>query len=443
MSISFLLIKIRALFTKISSFIDGRVEQFGAQYVAFGILGVVNYPLSYFMWHDIKHQAYESLGLRLVASLLCLPLALKNFWPKRLLSLLPMYWYLTILYCLPFFASFMLLKNHLSSDWLMNTVLGLLLLVLVVDWLSFTLLLSLGAGLALLAYSLIGEHISLNRANDNISLAIYMYFFVVAIVAFFSHRKEKLQREKLKGMMSVGTSIAHELRTPLASIDGGIAGAKKYLPKLIDTYEIAKKANLPVPAIRPVHYEKLLTLLEEISAETHYANTIIDMLLVKIQQSDIGATDGEEHSIVDCIDEALRRYPFEDSEKIKKIHCDMNTDFFFKGKKLLIIHVLFNLLKNASYFINEAQKGEIFIWATTLSDNYNSLHFKDTAKGISPQAKLKLFERFYSNTRNGTGLGLAFCRMVMVGIGGNISCKSEEGEYTEFIMTFPKIRQGD
>ena len=62
------LTKVSYCFYKIHKFIKNRVEQFGASYVAFGIFGIINYPLSYFMWHDIKLQAYESLTLRLIAA---------------------------------------------------------------------------------------------------------------------------------------------------------------------------------------------------------------------------------------------------------------------------------------------------------------------------------------------------------------------------------------
>ena len=433
------LTKISYFFSQIHNFIKSRVEQFGAQYVALGIFGIFNYPLSYFMWHDIKPQTYESLTLRLIAGVLCIPLALKNYWPKHLVNFLPAYWYLTILYCLPFFGSYMLLKNHLSTDWLMNAVLGILLLVLIVDWLSFTLLLSMGMGMAWIVYNITEPNTFYNIAHDNISLAINMYLFVIIIVAFFSHRKFYNHKEKLKGMMAVGASIAHELRTPLASIDAGITGAKKYFPKFITAYEMAKKANLPVPPIRPDHYEKLLTILDDLSAETHYANTIIDMLLIKVQQSKIATTEGETHSITGCIATALDRYPFEDNEQLKKVHWEIKEDFLFKGNEILIIHILFNLIKNSLYFINDAQKGEIFIWST-IGEKFNKLFFKDTAKGISSKIKMRLFDKFYTNTPNGTGLGLYFCRMVMLGLGGHITCRSEEGEYIEFIMSFPKVQ---
>jgi signal transduction histidine kinase len=60
--------------------------------------------------------------------------------------------------------------------------------------------------------------------------------------------------------------------------------------------------------------------------------------------------------------------------------------------------------------------------------------------GIRHEVLPKLFEKFYTTTYRGTGLGLglAFCKMVMNGFGGSISCASEWGQYTTFKLIFPK-----
>jgi len=72
-------------------------------------------------------------------------------------------------------------------------------------------------------------------------------------------------------------------------------------------------------------------------------------------------------------------------------------------------------------------------------EKFNELIFEDTAKGISTDALPKLFTRFSTTCRGGTGMGLAFCKMVMQEYGGDIICESELGKYTRFILTFPTI----
>lgn len=110
----------------------------------------------------------------------------------------------------------------------------------------------------------------------------------------------------------------------------------------------------------------------------------------------------------------------------------------FKGDELLIIHVLFNLLKNAIYYVRAAGKGNISIRIEN-GDKYNFLYFKDTGQGINAKVLPHIFERFFSRTYHGTGIGLAYCKLVMQNLDGDITCRSKEFEYTEFKLSFPKI----
>jgi signal transduction histidine kinase len=51
-----------------------------------------------------------------------------------------------------------------------------------------------------------------------------------------------------------------------------------------------------------------------------------------------------------------------------------------------------------------------------------------------------LFTLFYSERDFGTGIGLAYCDMIMRKYKGSIECNSEYGEYSEFVLSFPKVR---
>jgi two-component system CAI-1 autoinducer sensor kinase/phosphatase CqsS len=119
---------------KFLSAIEKGAKDSEAQMIAFGIFGVLNYPIFYFIWSIISRQPYESVGLRLLAGLLCLFLVFKNFWPQKIRKYLALYWYLTLLICLPFFCTFMFLKNHGSEGWVLNGMLVLFLLILVTEY---------------------------------------------------------------------------------------------------------------------------------------------------------------------------------------------------------------------------------------------------------------------------------------------------------------------
>jgi len=120
---------------KFLSFLDKKAEDFGAQYKAFAVFGLINYPLGYFVLYFIGTQ--ESSLMRAVAFVLCIPLLLTKYWPIRAKKYLNLYWFSTLLFCFPTFGVYMLLENHFSTAWLMNIPLGIFMLVLLVDWVIF------------------------------------------------------------------------------------------------------------------------------------------------------------------------------------------------------------------------------------------------------------------------------------------------------------------
>lgn len=427
-------------------YIANRTEDSDKQLIVFGMVMFINFPLYHFIWLLSLSNAYENLPLRLLASGFCCILIFKNHLPKRLNKLLPLYWYFTATYCLPFFFTFMLLKNQAATVWLMNSISALFFLFLLFDVFSVIAITAIGVTTAWFFYELTTTTAFIfNPGYINLSSIIASFIAAFIIGAIFTHNKQKLEQEKLKGMAALGGSIAHELRNPLLAINTGLSGIRRYFPMLLTGYQKADAHQLlkQEEKIRPDRFEVLLTVVDDISAETQYANTMIDMLLLKVNPN-LKADEASIHSIFDCIDDAIRRYPFNSSEQAGLIKWAMekDADFNFKGSRLLVVHVLFNLIKNALFFIADAGKGFIYI-KTEIGEKYNKIYFKDTAKGMPSYMVSRIFTRFYSKTQNGTGLGLAFCKMVMNGIGGDITCRSQEGEYTEFILTFPGLVRPD
>ena len=74
----------------------------------------------------------------------------------------------------------------------------------------------------------------------------------------------------------------------------------------------------------------------------------------------------------------------------------------------------------------------------------------DTGDGIHPRDIENIFKRFFTTKRedrptaeySGTGLGLAFCKMVIDGHGGHISVESEPGHGSTFKIALPKTTTG-
>lgn len=242
--------------------------------------------------------------------------------------------------------------------------------------------------------------------------------------------------ERIEAMRTLAATIAHELRTPLASIKQGVQGLSTVLPELIATYKKAQQAGLVTKPLRKSHLAKLENLSENIDRQINHANTYIDMSLLNLSLSGIDTSKFSTHSMVTVIHQALDKYPYKPGEQAL-IDLNLNDDFTFHGDNILTTHVLFNLIKNALYFIEQTRKGQIFLGISEI-EAYNILHVKDTSKGIPREELPHIFERFYSKRNGGTGVGLAFCKLVMESFQGKITCLSELNQFTEFRLFFPK-----
>lgn len=428
--------KISNYLSQILEQINQHAEKSGNPYELFGIFGLITYPLFYLIWVFIDAESYENLTLRLIAAFLCVPLIFKSKWHKKYLKYLPLYWYFTLCYCLPFLFTFLLLKNNFSLTWILNVMTVLVLSVLLLDIVELSIVLPLGILLGTIFYKLEGNALYLPQ---NTLVIFITYFAVVAFGALFAHKKELIRNEKLKTLRALAIDIAHELRTPLRAINLAADNIKYYLNDLIQAYKFAKGANFPIKDIRPSQFETLSSSLDDIESETNYSNTIINMILTNLEQTNVGSNDFQIGSIAHSIDEALRRYPFQSDERAM-IQWNGKNDFNYLGQELLTIHILFNLLKNAIYYVRAAGKGDIKIWLT-LGKTFNELHFRDTGKGIAPEILPKIFDLFFTKTYHGSGIGLAFCKNVMKRYGGKIECQSVEGEFAEFILSFPKLNE--
>lgn len=413
----------------------GQEEEY--QYIILGILTILGFPIFYLIWHDFFPQTYENFTLRLIAGFLAIPLILKNYWPKKIRIFLPIYWYFVLIYIIPFFFTFMLLKNNGGLTWQLNGLMALILLLLLTNWIMVIILCLLGISIGTLAYMSSTPHY---HWPENVVSTIGSYTPTLIFFAIFLRNRTQVEKEKLQTMKALAANIAHELRTPLAAIQSGISGVNKYFPRILKGYTVAKENNLPVDYISGKNLKILASAFEDISLETNHASIVVEMFLTNIKHSEIKVGGSDIFPISECIQYALSHYPFLPSQKEKiDLDQDSKVDFKVRGDKILIVHILFNLIKNALYFIDKAEKGHISIWLEAQPEN-NILHFKDTGLGIPKKYLPHIFDRFFSrNTHQGTGVGLAFCKMVMESSGGSITCDSIEGEYTHFQLKFPKL----
>lgn len=241
--------------------------------------------------------------------------------------------------------------------------------------------------------------------------------------------------------MALLATVAHEMRTPLASIRFQAKAIEKHWPVLLRGYQLAIQHGLCEPRIRTGQLNALSTLSSKITKEVERSNVIIDMMLASAAMDNPNSISFARYSMQACIAEALDCYPFDAGER-EKVYLSIGDGFDFHGSKSLMVCVLFNLMKNALYAIQQAGKGHVHI-VVSGDDSHNILRFIDTGLGVSPEALPHIFEDFYTTKHHagGSGIGLPFCKRVMEAFDGRISGKSEEGKYMVLTLAFPVLAE--
>jgi two-component system, OmpR family, sensor histidine kinase KdpD len=225
------------------------------------------------------------------------------------------------------------------------------------------------------------------------------------------------ERERLRSSML--TSVSHDLRTPLASIIGGLSSLKSYR----DRYD------------EPTRDELLGTALSEAERLDRFVGNLLDMTRL-----DAGAIVPKREPVDagDLVSTALRRAVplLKDKVVVPSVAPDLpplSLDF------VLAEQALFNLLDNAGKYSPSGGRIEIDVKP---AGQRIEIVVRDEGPGIPPEALGRLFDKFYradsDRRRAGTGLGLAIAKGFVEAQGGTIAARNRtDRSGAEFIVSYP------
>lgn len=397
--------------------------------VFIGLIGIILFPFYYYIFEYTFPQYYENLNLRMIGVALFIPIALHKFLPDFCKKYFPWYFLFSISYAVTFFCSFMLIKNNFSITWtIINMAALFLFIVIIYDW--QIVLSSIIIGFILSYFSVLIIDGSVSFKNFSFEY-LTIYLLILFCHAVIRYKNKAADIALLSSLRDLSASIAHEMRGPLGTVNQSIGMIVEQAEKLENT--------LP-KNIHPREIIEIKGLAEMIKISVERGNMAIDMILKNIQEKKI---DGSNFKIIlmsEVIKMAMKEFAFSSGER-NKIIINYANDFHFRGDENLMVFTLFNLIKNSLYYMKTIEDGRIDIWMRN-GNNSNTLHFKDNGPGIPKERLPQIFENYKTyGKKGGTGLGLPFCRRTMISFDGKIECLSEVGEWTEFVMAFPRVSE--
>lgn len=296
------------------------------------------------------------------------------------------------------------------------------------DWVGLVTLSILGISLGCLFNALFFGFPMTNAHIFSLRFILGAIFILITGIIFL-RMKEKYFTEKAKALRAISGTLAHELRTPLASIQLVARALSDQLPLILDAQNQAQTR------VHPSTLALLRDVPNQLVRSSGDALNIVEILLGRIYESK-KTQIGDLIYIDTCIEHAINGYCFREDE-LSLIKWRRFPNFSFHGHQKTLVQILFNLLSNSLYFINAEKKGFIEIWYE-LGERENELHFKDTAVGIGHEDLPYIFDFGFSRRSGGEGVGLYFCKNAMRAINGDIQCESIFGEFTEMILKFPR-----
>lgn len=223
-----------------------------------------------------------------------------------------------------------------------------------------------------------------------------------------SIQKDLISAEKFATIGRLSSSVAHELRNPLASIKN-------------ISYFLLKMGNYT--------NEKEKKMIQMLSDEVVRANKIITELLDYSKTKQINKL---EIDVGVLIDKAIKSVPV--AENIKVI--DQSGRFIVSVDPDRIVQVLINLIANARDAMPQTG-GTITLSSSVSTDNKFMIKVSDTASGMTDETIAKLFEPLFTTKLKGIGLGLPIVKEIIEAHGGVITVTSKVGVGTEFIVLLP------
>lgn len=206
-------------------------------------------------------------------------------------------------------------------------------------------------------------------------------------------------------------NIAHELKTPVASIQG-------YLETILENTNINEEMREQFLQRCFAQAQRLTSLLRDIST-LNRLDDASDML------TDFTSVDIS-HTVANIQKETALQM---EGCNMKFIN-NLPDGIVIRGNQSLLYSVFRNLTDNAISYAGEG--ATISLSAEEVEDKW-IFTFSDNGVGVPPEHLARLFERFYrvdkgrSRKMGGTGLGLAIVKNAVLLHGGTISVRNAEG----------------
>lgn len=267
---------------------------------------------------------------------------------------------------------------------------------------------------------------------------IFLLFALMIVRQRFIHLKKSLEegrmsmydrlqnaeedKNRLKRQLT--QNVAHELKTPVSSIQG-------YLETIVSDPDMVEETRNNFLQRCFAQSQRLSSLLQDIST----LNKLDD------------APDSYGREPINILT-LINTITSDEVQKLKAKNITVRTligpDVVVLGNRSLLYSIFGNLMDNSIAYAGEGVT--VTVQVVSEDEDFYTFSFADNGVGVAPEHLPHLFERFYrvdkgrSRRMGGTGLGLAIVKNAVLLHHGRISVRLAQTGGLEFIFSLPKAK---
>lgn len=297
-----------------------------------------------------------------------------------------------------------------------STLLGIALLIVVIGVCVFSVYLANGLSRPLQQIKQVATRMREGDLSSRVELAANQKTEIEEVALSLNHLADALQQQD-KLRKNLTADIAHELRTPIATIQSHIEAFQ-------DGVWEPSTDKLEVCHEQVVRLVKLIYDLEYLTA--------LENPMLKLQR--------EKVNLNEVIQDSVNAVKGQFTHKNIILAIEATQDININGDYDRLVQVFSNLLNNAYKYTSEGSIRVSLSESTTDAE----VTITDTGAGIAPDELPLIFERFYrgDKSRNrktgGAGIGLAIVKAIVEAHGGAVRVNSVVEQGTQFCVRIPK-----
>jgi len=234
------------------------------------------------------------------------------------------------------------------------------------------------------------------------------------------HLRDELARiTRITTAGQLSAALAHELNQPLGAIVCNVQAVDQML------------------AAEPIDFPEVREALQDIAADSKRAGDVIRQLRNLFRRTE------QTRSALQLNDLLEKTFQLLHSEFVlKEVEARLELERHLPpilGNQVELQQVILNLITNALEAMTQCEPGARRLRVSTSWNPPNGVHaaVRDCGSGIARDQLDRIFEPFFTTKKSGMGMGLAICRSIIEGHGGQLWAENNPDRGATFHLTLP------